>query len=123
MFPDLSKARIVQELKAAKPLAGAEIATVRADTIAALAWFFGSLDEWIELTNKKHAAPIIWGDMDDEEVSTIVDALMQRAQRSVAAAVAVRGISSAWRYYAVGIILGPRLWHTMRLYMEAGIGL
>jgi hypothetical protein len=105
---------------AVKPLAEAEAARLRTSVIRSLTAFWAYADEGITYTNRQRAEAQIWRRVDAEETALLADWLIEHGKRSAMVAQMVRGVSRVWDYYAVGLILGPRLVETWRFYAAHG---
>lgn len=107
-------------------LSKTEAAILRPFLIDAVRGYSDELDNWISRTNraKTQIAPehdnLIWSDLEDREVETLVDGMLIIGQRNKQAAAAVRGIARTWRMVEAGLILGPRFIKTLRFYADNG---
>lgn len=128
----LSISRLVPQLPRGemKPLTATEARELRPNLIAALRDYLTWTDEAIWLTGRKTrkqqqpAEWAIWSDMDDEEITTVVDGWLGIGQRSAVAAASVRNVVSFWKQIQVAVIIGPRFLKTVRFYAEnGGLGL
>ncbi len=81
-------------------------------------------DDFISRTNRDHVKlegdNLIWSDMSQEEMATLVDSLLIVGKHEAHVAVAIREVAKAWRYVQVGIITFPRFIKTVRFYGEHG---
>ena len=109
-------------LKGVKALGEREAEALREDLEALISWLADSADDVLSHTNKRGVQSDVWA-LDDEELAAIVDWLIERGKRAVAAAYAIRQVVTLWHQYQVGIILAPRLWRTALFYSQYGFGL
>lgn len=107
-------------------LSKTEAAMLRPFLLDAVRGYSDELDNWISRTNraKTQIAPehdnLIWSDLEDREIETLVDGMLIVGQRNKQAAAAVRGIARTWRMVEAGLILGPRFLKTVRFYADNG---
>lgn len=109
-------------LKGVKPLIEREAEALREDLENLVSWLTDSADDILSHTNKRGVQADIWA-LDDEELTAVVDWLIERGKRTVAAAYAVRQMVQIWQQYQIGVILAPRVWRTALFYSQYGLGL
>jgi hypothetical protein len=103
-----------------KPLTEMEAKALKPQLISALLDYFGYADEILYATVKGHPRVEIWGTIDEEECGVLVDALIARGKKSAAGAAQVVALVESYRHLKVGLILAPRFYQTMRLYLDNG---
>jgi hypothetical protein len=84
---------------------------------------FDTLDKGITATTTGHPALVIWSDMDDSDIETLVDFQLSRARKSAAAAEGIRRILDLYVHLKVGSILLPRFVKTWNAYVDFGLEL
>lgn len=115
-----TKKKVVEGRK----LTDAEAIRLRPKMIEYILWQSEHLDQFIIATTVGHDGTIeIWGDLDDAEAEILVDYLIARGKVSVRTANTVRYVSSFIDKIKLGLILGPRVYKTIRIYMERGLSL
>jgi len=103
-----------------KPLDAKEAASLETNLITALHAIFMGADQIISMTNQRKSDAYIWQGIDDEDCRFLVSGLLRVAQKSPAAAWAVRGISETSTMLRTGMILLPRFMQTVQFYAENG---
>jgi hypothetical protein len=115
------------KLEAQKKLSALEAGAMRETLYRAMKEIWRYADEGLSLTNKAGVkvgqdVPAIWRSIDREETLIIVDAMLRAAMANPYVAVAVRGITDAYKQLEIGIILVPRFLDTWRFYAQFGFG-
>jgi hypothetical protein len=103
-----------------KPLTEMEAKALKPQLVNALLDYFGYADEILYATVKGHQRVEIWGSIDEEECGVLADALISRGKRSASGAAQVVALVDSYRHLKVGLILAPRFYQTMRLYLDNG---
>lgn len=81
---------------------------------------FKGSDKFIEWTNKDKAEAFIWQTVDDKEIRTLAEHLIEFGAKNKIVAEAVRRVTAAQRMLEIGLITGPRFWLTWNHYQEHG---
>ena len=84
------------------------------------------MDKLISNTNRARtrlsaeAGNLIWSSLEDDEIETLVDALLIIGTKQRHVALAIREVARAWKLVEVGLILMPRFLATMQFYAQNG---
>ena len=109
---------------ASKVLSAAEASDIRPRLIEYLTWQSEHMDQFIIATTRGHDTTIvIWSDLDDAEIEIVADWLLNRARTDKATATAVRYAVTLLERIKVGIIILPRMYRTMMIYLQRGLDL
>lgn len=106
-----------------RPLSDAEAMRLRPKLIEFMEWQTEHMDNFITATTKGHHPVEIWGTMDRGECEIIVDFMISMARVDVRAAVAVRYASVFIDRLKVGVIIAPRVYATLMVYMKQGFSI
>lgn len=79
-----------------------------------------SADEALTKTNRHKAEAEIWSTMDDSDIETLADTMLQLGKRSSIAAGAVRMTAQGYLNIRALFIIAPRLYETVKWYPEHG---
>lgn len=106
-----------------RTLTDAEVIKMRPKLIEYILWQSEHMDDFISATTRGHEAVEIWSNLDQDDAEIIADFLISRARVSVNAAIVVRTASGLMDKIKLGLIVGPRVFSTFRVYMERGFSI
>lgn len=106
-----------------RKLTDTEAVRLRPKLIEFIIWQSEHLDDFISATTKGHAPIEIWSTIDRDDAEIIADFLISQAKVNDGAAVAVRYAATIMEKIKLGIIIGPRVYHTMMAYIERGFSI
>lgn len=105
-----------------RPLSEAEAAQLYPKLIQYIKWQSEHLDQFIIATTKGHDPTIeIWSDLDDAEIEILADYLIGRGRRDGTTAQAVRFAGEVLDRIKVAIIVLPRVYRTVNIYLARGL--
>src|SRR6266571_6283605 len=105
-----------------KKLSDAEVIRLRPKLVEYLTWQTEHLDQFIIATSGGHDPTIeIWGTMSIDEMEILADFLLQMGKTDVKAATAVRYASVLMDRVKLGLIIVPRMYHTLAIYWQRGV--
>lgn len=105
-----------------RPLSEAEAAQLYPKLIQYIKWQSEHMDQFIIATTKGHDPTIeIWSDLDDAEIEILADYLIARGRRDGTTAQAVRYAAEIIDRIKVAIIVLPRVYRTVNIYLARGL--
>ena len=105
-----------------RPLSGEEANTLRPKLIEYITWQSEHLDQFIIATTKGHDPTIeIWSDLTDEEIEVLADYLISRGRSDGTTAQAIRYAATILDRIKVAIIVLPRVYRTVNIYLARGL--
>lgn len=105
-----------------RPLSDAEAAAIYPKLTQYIKWQSDHLDQFIIATTKGHDPTIeIWSDLDDAEIEILADYLISRGRRDGTTAQAVRYAAEILDRIKVAVIVLPRVYRTVNLYLARGL--
>lgn len=101
-----------------------EVKNKRNDLIETILWQSEHMDQFIIATTKGHDKSIvIWGDIDRSDAGVIADYLLTRAKTDRRVAHAVRAMLDIKNRIQLGLILVPRAYRSITIYLERGLSI
>jgi hypothetical protein len=88
--------------------------------VGTLHTIFRYIDVGITATNREKATAVIWSDIDDEDLTTLVEVIIDSGKRSRIVATAVKQAVRANNLLKVGVITAPRFMATIKHYSDHG---
>ena len=107
-----------------KKLTDTETVKLRPKLIEYLTWQTEHMDQFIIATTVGHDHDIeIWSDLSEAEIEILADFLLNRGKQDIRTANTVRYISEIMDKIKLGIILAPRVYRTIMIYIERGFSI
>lgn len=105
-----------------RPLSEAEAAQLHPKLVQYITWQSEHLDQFIIATTKGHDPTIeIWADLDEAEIEILADYLINRGRRDGTTAQAVRYAAEILDRIKVAVIVLPRVYRTVNVYLARGL--
>lgn len=120
--PKKSKSAATKKTTSRK-LTDIEAIKMKPKLIEYIIWQSEHLDDFISATTKGHEVVEIWSNLDHDDAEIIADFLISRAKVNETAAIAVRFGAEMMDKIKLGIIIGPRVLSTMKVYLERGFSI
>lgn len=117
------KSKSVAKKTEQRTLTDAEVIKMRPKLIEYIIWQSEHMDDFISATTRGHETVEIWSNLDQDDAEIIADFLISRARVSVNTAVVVRTAAGLMDKIKLGLIIGPRVLSTFRIYMERGFSI
>lgn len=107
-----------------KRLTDTEAVRLRPKIIEYITWQTEHMDQFIIATTVGHDPSIeIWSDLSEAEIEIVADYLIARGKTDVRTANAVRYISEVMDKIRMGVIIAPRVYRTIMIYIERGFSI
>lgn len=106
-----------------KVLTKQEVDSLRQKLIESLLWQSDHIDEFIVGTTKGHIPIIIWSDLDIKDATIIANFMLERAKSDKQMAYIVREMVSIKDKIQLALIVLPRVYRTLMVYLERGISI
>jgi hypothetical protein len=88
--------------------------------VGALHTIFKYVDHGITATNAEKATAVIWSDIDDEDLTVLVEVIVDSGKKSRIVATAVKQVVKANNMLRIGVITAPRFIQTAKFYSDHG---
>ena len=110
--------------KEEKRLTDKEALIMKEPLVQSILWTTEHIDQFIIATTKGHDHSIeIWGNMDETEATIIAIFMLERGKQSAKAAKVVRTMVTLMDRIKLMVIIAPRMYYTMMIYLQRGIAL
>jgi hypothetical protein len=106
-----------------KKLSETESFRLRPKLIATILWQSEHMDEFIKATTHGHRDVYIWSQIDNDDAEVIADYLIERGKQNGHVAKVVREVSTLLDKLKLGLIVAPKVYATIMVYIERGIGI
>jgi len=110
-------------VRTGKRISDAEGMKLRPKLIATILWTSEHADNFLEATTKGHEEVEIWSSIDETEAEILADFMIERGKQSEVVAGYVRRSIALYDQLKIVVIVAPRLYKTLLLYLKRGISI
>lgn len=121
--PKKPKSQSAPKKGESRKLTDSEAIKMRPKLIEFIEWQSEHLDDFISATTKGHMPVEVWSTLDRDDAEIIVDFLISQAKINDEAAVAVRFASTMMDKIKLGLVVGPRVYKTLMIYVQRGFSI